>query len=56
MISRTVFENALFSRCQGTTIASARRTHASGRKRPWAAIGVVPVAAQRGVNAFGRKT
>ena len=31
MIIGTAFENALFSRCQSTTVASARRTHASGR-------------------------
>ena len=55
MINRTVIENELFSHCQSTAVASARRTHASGRERPWAAIGAVPVVAQRGVNAFGRK-
>ena len=32
MINRTVIENELFSHCQSTTVASARRTHASGRE------------------------
>lgn len=56
MINGPVFENELFSHCQSTTVACARRAHASGRERPWAAIGAVPVVAQRGVNAIGRKT
>ena len=32
MINRTAFENELFSHWQRTTVASAWRTHASGRE------------------------
>ncbi len=32
MINRTAIENELFSHRQSTTVASARRTHASGRE------------------------
>ena len=33
MINRTAFENELFSHCQSTTVASARRTHAQWSRR-----------------------